>query len=56
MFPAGAALPDVDAARADREELKAVFEELASSQYDAREQEFAPELMRELPLRTTTTD
>jgi preprotein translocase subunit SecA len=48
MFPPGAAFPDVDAVRADREELKAIFEEFASSQYDSREGEFGTELMRDV--------
>jgi preprotein translocase subunit SecA len=48
MFPPGAALPDVGAIQADREELKAVFEELAGSEYDGREQEFGPELLRDI--------
>jgi preprotein translocase subunit SecA len=48
MFPPGAAFPDIDAARADREELKAILEELLSSQYDGREQEFGDELMRDI--------
>ncbi len=48
MFPPGAPLPDIESIRADREELKAVFEELAGSQYDGREQEFGPELLRDV--------
>jgi preprotein translocase subunit SecA len=48
IFPVNAAFPDIDAARADREELKAIFEELAGSSYDAREEEFGPELMRDI--------
>jgi preprotein translocase subunit SecA len=48
MFPPGAELPDIDAARADREELKAIFEEFASEQYDGREQEFGDQLMRDI--------
>ena len=48
IFPPTAALPEIDADRADREELKAVIEELASEQYDAREEEFGPELMRDI--------
>jgi preprotein translocase subunit SecA len=48
MFPPGAELPDVDAARADREELKAIYSEFASEQYDAREQEFGDQLMRDI--------
>jgi preprotein translocase subunit SecA len=48
IFPPTAAFPDIDSARADREELKAVFEELVASQYDAREEEFGEELMRNI--------
>jgi preprotein translocase subunit SecA len=48
MFPVDAAVPDIDAARADREELKAAFEEVAGTAYDAREEEFGPELMRDI--------
>ncbi|MBV9415582.1 MAG: SEC-C domain-containing protein, partial [Solirubrobacterales bacterium] len=48
MFPPTAALPDVDPARVDREELKTLLEDLASSQYDAREEEFGPELLRDI--------
>ncbi len=48
MFPMDADFPDVDAARADREELKAVFEELAGVAYNGREEEFGPELMRDI--------
>ncbi|HUA45933.1 MAG TPA: preprotein translocase subunit SecA [Solirubrobacteraceae bacterium] len=48
IFPPTAALPDVDPDRADREELKAVFEELLAEQYDGREEEFGPELMRDV--------
>jgi preprotein translocase subunit SecA len=48
MFPMDAAFPEVDTARADREELKAVFEELAEACYDTREEEFGPELMRDI--------
>jgi preprotein translocase subunit SecA len=48
MFPPDAAFPDIDSARADREELKAIFEELAGSSYDGREEEFGQELMRDI--------
>ncbi len=48
MFPVDATFPDIDAARADREELKALFEDLAGSAYNAREEEFGPELMRDI--------
>jgi len=41
-------LPDVDAARADREELKAIFGEFAGEQYEGRESEFGDELMRDI--------
>jgi preprotein translocase subunit SecA len=43
-----ASFPDIDAARADREELKAVFEELTGEAYNTREQEFGPELLRDI--------
>src|SRR5262249_47405412 len=39
---------DVDPARVDREELKAALEDLAGEQYEAREEEFGPELMRDI--------
>ncbi|HET6871215.1 MAG TPA: preprotein translocase subunit SecA, partial [Solirubrobacteraceae bacterium] len=48
MFPPGSELPDIDTARADREELKAIFEEFAGEAYDGREQEFGDELMRDI--------
>jgi preprotein translocase subunit SecA len=48
MFPPGAELPDVDTARADREELKAIFGEFADEAYEGREQEFGGELMRDI--------
>jgi preprotein translocase subunit SecA len=48
IFPATAALPDVDPNRVDREELKAALEDLASEQYDGREEEFGGELMRDV--------
>ncbi|MBV9807372.1 MAG: SEC-C domain-containing protein, partial [Solirubrobacterales bacterium] len=48
IFPNTAALPEIDGDRADREELKAVLEDLASEQYDGREEEFGPELMRDI--------
>jgi preprotein translocase subunit SecA len=48
MFPPTAPLPDVDPGRADREELKLALEDLAGEQYEAREQEFGPELMRDI--------
>ena len=48
MFPVDAAVPDVDAARVDREELKTAFEEVAGAAYESREQEFGPELMRDI--------
>jgi preprotein translocase subunit SecA len=48
IFPPTAAFPEIDSARADREELKAVFEDLVVSQYDAREEEFGEELMRNI--------
>jgi preprotein translocase subunit SecA len=48
IFPPTAAAPDIDTARADREELKAIFADIAGEQYDAREQEFGPELMRDI--------
>jgi preprotein translocase subunit SecA len=48
MFPPGSVLPDIDTARADREELKAIFEEFAGEAYDGREEEFGAELMRDI--------
>jgi preprotein translocase subunit SecA len=48
MFPPGAELPEVDGARADREELKAIYGEFAGEQYEGREQEFGDELMRDI--------
>jgi preprotein translocase subunit SecA len=48
IFPASAAVPDVDPHRVDREELKVALEDLASEQYDARAEEFGPELMRDV--------
>jgi preprotein translocase subunit SecA len=48
IFPPTAAFPDVDPDRADRDELKALLEDLAGEQYDAREEEFGPELMRDI--------
>ena len=35
MFPPDAEFPDIDAVRTDREELKAVLEQVAEEQYDA---------------------
>ncbi|MFZ0380266.1 MAG: preprotein translocase subunit SecA [Solirubrobacteraceae bacterium] len=48
IFPAGAELPDIDPDRADREELKAAFDEMVVEQYDGREEEFGDELMRDI--------
>jgi preprotein translocase subunit SecA len=48
IFPPTATAPDLESARADREELKAIFEEMTGEQYDAREEEFGPELMRDI--------
>jgi preprotein translocase subunit SecA len=48
IFPVGAELPDIDPDRADREELKAAFEEMLVEQYDGREEEFGDELMRDI--------
>ncbi len=48
IFPVGAELPDIDPHRADREELKAAFEEMVGEQYDGREEEFGDELMRDI--------
>jgi preprotein translocase subunit SecA len=48
IFPPTAALPDVDPDRADREELKQMLDGLAADQYDAREEEFGPDLMRDI--------
>src|SRR5690242_13232100 len=48
MFPPDSVLPDIDTARADREELKAIFEEFAGEAYDGREQEWGEELMRDI--------
>ena len=48
IFPPTAPLPDVDPHTADREELKAALQELASEQYDVREEEFGDELMRDV--------
>jgi preprotein translocase subunit SecA len=48
MFPPTAAFPEIDAQRVDREELKLSLEDMAGEQYEAREQEFGPELMRDI--------
>ena len=48
MFPPTASVPDVNPGRADREELKQALEDLAGEQYEAREEEFGPELMRDI--------
>ncbi|MBV9000189.1 MAG: preprotein translocase subunit SecA, partial [Solirubrobacterales bacterium] len=48
IFPPTATLPDIDPERADPVELKVALEELLSEQYEAREQEFGPELMRDI--------
>jgi preprotein translocase subunit SecA len=48
IFAPTAGLPDVDPQQADREELKVLLEELATEQYQAREEEFGPELMRDI--------
>src|SRR5207253_9874702 len=48
IFPPTATLPDIDPERADPVELKAALQELLGEQYEAREQEFGPELMRDI--------
>src|SRR3984885_5399394 len=48
IFPVNAELPDIDSGRADREELKAAFDEMVVESYDAREEEFGLELMRDV--------
>jgi len=48
IFPPTAGVPEVDSQRADRDELKAVYEEMLAEQYEGREQEFGSELMRDI--------
>ncbi|HEY4825907.1 MAG TPA: preprotein translocase subunit SecA [Solirubrobacteraceae bacterium] len=48
IFPVNAELPEIDSGRADREELKAAFDEMVVESYDAREEEFGLELMRDV--------
>jgi preprotein translocase subunit SecA len=48
IFPPYAAMPEVDPGRVDREELKAAFEDMVAESYDGREEEFGPELMRDV--------
>ena len=48
MFPPDAEFPDIDAVRTDREELKAVFEQIAEEQYEQREAELPTEVMRDV--------
>ena len=48
MFPPDAEFPDIDAVRTDREELKAVFEQVAEEQYEQREAELPTEVMRDV--------
>ncbi|HLY50932.1 MAG TPA: preprotein translocase subunit SecA [Solirubrobacteraceae bacterium] len=48
ILTATPALDEIDPKSADRDELIAILREEASAQYDRREQEFGPELMREI--------
>ncbi|HUA72067.1 MAG TPA: preprotein translocase subunit SecA [Solirubrobacteraceae bacterium] len=48
MFPPDADVLDVDPTRVDREELLDALKEQAEDEYDRREEEFGPELMRDI--------
>jgi preprotein translocase subunit SecA len=48
MFPPDADVLDVDPHRVDREELLDALKEQADDEYDHREEEFGPELMRDI--------
>ena len=48
MFPPDADILDVDPHRVDREELLQALKEQAEDEYDRREEEFGPELMRDI--------
>jgi preprotein translocase subunit SecA len=48
MFPPDADTLDVDPSRVDREELVNALQEQAQIEYDRREEEFGPELMRDI--------
>ncbi|HUB05160.1 MAG TPA: preprotein translocase subunit SecA [Solirubrobacteraceae bacterium] len=48
MFPPDADVIDVDPSRVDREELVDVLKEQGDEEYDRREEEFGPELMRDI--------
>ncbi len=48
MFPPDADILDVDPHRVDREELLDALQEQADDEYDRREEEFGPELMRDI--------
>ena len=48
MLPPDADVIDVDPHRVDREELLDVLKEQADEEYDRREEEFGPELMRDI--------
>ena len=48
MFPPDADVLDVDPHRVDREQLVEALQEQATSEYDRREEEFGPELMRDI--------
>ncbi len=48
MFPTGAGVMDVDPERVDREELVQGLQEQAMESYDGREEEFGPELLRDV--------
>jgi len=48
MFPPDADVLDVDPHRVDREELLDAIKEQAEDEYDHREEEFGPELMRDI--------
>ncbi len=48
MFPTGAGVMDVDPDRVDREELIQGLQEQALESYDGREEEFGPELLRDV--------
>jgi len=48
MFPPDADVLDVDPHRVDREELVEALQEQANDEYERREEEFGPELMRDI--------
>jgi preprotein translocase subunit SecA len=48
ILTASDAVAEIDPRTADREELIAILQEEAMAQYDRREEEFGPELMREI--------